>query len=477
MSSPSRQLLLLVTTAPAAEESKPIEEILITPQLAARPTRPPDHAAEVAALHTVARSFASSPTGIFQTLVNVSLTLCRATTTGLSLLETQSDGTERLRWVAMAGALSDRVGTLVLRSTSPCGLCLDRQTFVLLDRPARRFSHFRSAPAEVAEALIVPVPETDGPIGTIWAISHDPARRFDAEDLRQLTSLAAFAAAGVAAARLRDAEQKARELADRTSAVLRRSNEDLEDFSHIVAHDLKEPVRAIRHHAACLAEDSGQSLGADGIDRLGKIDRVAERMSGMLAGLLEYSRAGHGDLAVAPTDLREVAAVVIESLDDRIQQDCAEVMVSGSMPVVRCDAARIGEVFANLILNGLKYNRSQPKRVEIGCVPGATDPQVFYVKDNGVGISEEDSSGLFRMFTRLRGSAALSEGSGSGLALARKIIDRHSGCIWLRSALGKGTTFFFTLAPGRELPQFRSPDSRAAPAHAAVADEATAGSS
>lgn len=437
----SSQVLASMQSAPAAT----LDEVLITPVLARRPIRPRDRAVEAAAFRTIGQAFENTVPAVMQALVDMSLRLCGAGTAGLSLLEPQPDGTEMFRWAALAGALSPRSGVSTPRDFSPCGACLDRGAPILLDRPARRFTYLQSLPPAIAETLIVPVPVVGGPIGTLWAASHDHTRRFDAEDLRQLTSLAAFGAAGIAAARLHHADLLARESADRTSADLRRSNDDLEDFSHIIAHDLKEPLRGIRHHAACIGEDFGGQLGEAGRNRLGRIDRLAGRVMEMIGGLLEYSRAGQGDLAVAPVDLGAVVAVAVELLGARIEEIQAEISVHGSFPTVRCDSARIGEVFANLISNGLKYNRSEPKRIEIGALSGGAGPSIFYVRDNGIGIRPEDAKRLFRVFTRLRDAEAFGEGSGSGLAIARKIVTRHHGRIWFHSAPDEGTTFFFTL--------------------------------
>jgi signal transduction histidine kinase len=132
------------------------------------------------------------------------------------------------------------------------------------------------------------------------------------------------------------------------------------------------------------------------------------------------------------------------------------VQVKTPLPVVTCDAVRITEVFRNLIVNAVKYNDKPEKSVEVGFLETETDDtgkemtNVFYVRDNGKGIAAEFYKDIFRIFKRLEKSETDTEGTGVGLTFVRKIIARHGGRIWLRSELGTGTTFFFTLATEQE---------------------------
>ncbi len=135
-----------------------------------------------------------------------------------------------------------------------------------------------------------------------------------------------------------------------------------------------------------------------------------------------------------------------------LQQTNATVTVDGMLPTVVCDSARIAEVFRNLIINGVKYNAGDSKRVQIGCLsekmtPDGPEQQVFYVRDDGIGIEERFFDDIFRIFKRLNNEEDNSRGDGVGLTFVRKIVARHGGRIWLKSKRGEGTTFFFTLAP------------------------------
>jgi PAS domain S-box-containing protein len=242
----------------------------------------------------------------------------------------------------------------------------------------------------------------------------------------------------------------------RHAASLARSNADLEDFAYIASHDLKEPLRGISNYAKFIQEDFAHRLPADGVERVETISRLAQHMYGLLDSLLEYSRVGRTELAVSEVDLDDVVRSVLAGLSGRLEQEHAQVRIVGDLPRVRADRVRVGQVFANLITNAMKYNTSDPKLVEVGSAPGRrgdrTTP-IFYVRDNGIGIEARHHDRIFTMFKRLHGRNQYGGGTGSGLAIAKKIVERHGGRIWVESEKGKGTTFFFTLEPfDRDLP-------------------------
>jgi signal transduction histidine kinase len=235
---------------------------------------------------------------------------------------------------------------------------------------------------------------------------------------------------------------------------LARSNRDLEDFAYIAAHDLKEPLRAIHQYTA-LNLEGGLELPAEVRDRLETVTRVTRRMDSIIESLLEYSRVGHTGLAVGQVDLNAVLAEVLESLQPMLKDMGLAVRVSTPLPTLRCDSARIGEVFRNLVVNAAKYNDKPDKWVEIGVVTPDHSPQspdriasgapVLYVKDNGIGIPDRHLETVFRMFKRLHARDKYGGGVGAGLAIVKAIIERHGGRIWIQSAPGQGTTFLFTL--------------------------------
>src|SRR5262249_28808321 len=166
-----------------------------------------------------------------------------------------------------------------------------------------------------------------------------------------------------------------------------------------------------------------------------------------------FSRAGRVDLAVQETDLNDVLAEVLESLRISLETKHVEVRRAGPLPVVRCDRVRIAEVFRNLLTNAIKYNDKARRWVEVG-VPdaapaapgeGRAPPRAFYVRDNGIGIAAQHHEAVFRIFKRLHARDRYGGGTGAGLTIVKKIVERHGGRVWLESAPGQGTTFYFTV--------------------------------
>jgi PAS domain S-box-containing protein len=243
-----------------------------------------------------------------------------------------------------------------------------------------------------------------------------------------------------------DLQRYTRELA-RQTAELARSNADLADFAHVAAHDLKEPLRGIRQTASFLIEDSAEQLGEVGRERLERLDRLAKRMHDLLDALLEFGQMGRGELNVRECPLGSLAADVRTALTGLLQRENVELVIRHPLPTLRCDRVLTGQVLVNLVANGIKYNDGPRKRVEIGAVQGP-GPAVVYVRDNGIGIDPIHHDAVFRMFKRLHTRDRYGGGSGAGLAIVKRIVERHGGRIWIDSGAGRGSTFYFTLAPG-----------------------------
>jgi signal transduction histidine kinase len=230
-----------------------------------------------------------------------------------------------------------------------------------------------------------------------------------------------------------------------TNTELVRSNKDLDDYAYIVSHDLKEPLRGIRNYAMMLLEDYADQLDDKGRTRLETLRNLAERLENLINALLHYSRVGQVDLAITVTDLDKLVRDIIDSLALRLEQEKVEIRILTPLPTVRCDTTRIGEVFRNLITNAIKYNDKPQKWIEIGVANHQTEEQVFYVRDNGIGIGEKYYEMIFRIFKRLHGRDQYGGGTGMGLTIVKKIIERHGGRIWVESTPGEGTTFYFTI--------------------------------
>lgn len=243
--------------------------------------------------------------------------------------------------------------------------------------------------------------------------------------------------------------RRAEELA-RLNAELARSNDELDAFAYIVSHDLKEPLRGIGTFSRMLLDDHGEHLGTEGRDEVDTLIRLSTRMNGMLDSLLLYSRAGKLELRLVETDLGTLVGEVLDTLRTRVERSRAEVRIPRPLPTVWCDPVRAGSVYQNLVANALKYNDKAEPWVEIGWLDPerAGEPATLYVRDNGIGIARRQWDAVFRIFKRLHGRDKFGGGSGAGLTIARKLVERHGGRIWLESEPGQGTTFFFTLEPG-----------------------------
>jgi light-regulated signal transduction histidine kinase (bacteriophytochrome) len=235
--------------------------------------------------------------------------------------------------------------------------------------------------------------------------------------------------------------------------ALARSNQDLEDFAHIASHDLKEPLRGLTSHAAFLLEDYNTKLDASGVRRLERIQYLTQHMGRLIDNLLSYSRLGRQDMDMKPTDLNETLREVVALMEATLEEQNAAISIPDLLPEFLCDRNQVVHVFLNLISNGVKYNNKGQKIIEVGYIPQMQVERVFiqdvfYVRDNGEGIEEQFYAEIFRIFKRLNPEGIEKKGSGIGLTITRKIIQRHGGQIWLKSEPGVGTTFYFTLAQG-----------------------------
>jgi signal transduction histidine kinase len=226
--------------------------------------------------------------------------------------------------------------------------------------------------------------------------------------------------------------------------------EDLDAFAYVVSHDLKEPLRAIRGYATILDEDHASELSEGAAQDLRAICHASDRMKGLIDDLLKLSRISHKEMPVEQVDLNLLLDEVLDTLDARIQERGIQVSVQDLPPVFGC-ATWLREAFHNLITNAAKYNDEDVPCVTVGqALIEAPDPAdgppmvVVFVRDNGLGIDERYHERIFEVFQRLE-SRKQGSGSGAGLAIVKKIIERSGGRIWLESRPGEGTTFYFTL--------------------------------
>jgi signal transduction histidine kinase len=230
-------------------------------------------------------------------------------------------------------------------------------------------------------------------------------------------------------------ERRARELA--------RSNAELEQFASIASHDLQEPLRKVRTFAARVRETESESLSERGVDYLRRAEASAERMQRLIEDLLVFSRVATQTRPFIPVDLDQVVHEALEDLDDLIRRSGATVTV-GKLPTVTADPPQMRQLMQNLMSNALKFRRQGvPPEVDISATVDA-GTMTLIVRDNGIGFDQQYSRRIFRVFERLNGRGTY-PGTGIGLSLCRKIVERHAGTIAAEGVAGAGSMFTVTL--------------------------------
>lgn len=239
--------------------------------------------------------------------------------------------------------------------------------------------------------------------------------------------------------------ERAQELA-RVNQELTRRNNELDSFAYVASHDLKEPLRGINSYAFYLRENYEDKLDSEARARLHGLMRLTQRMDDLLDSLLHFSRVGRTDMQPEMVDLNEVLEEAIEMISARREETGGAIRIPRPLPILECDRMRVREVFTNLLSNALKYNNKAQKWVEVGYQAATGNhPIQFYVRDNGIGIKSRYYDQVFQMFKRLHSRDQFGGGTGAGLTITQKIIERHGGRIWVESIYGEGSTFYFTL--------------------------------
>jgi PAS domain S-box-containing protein len=315
--------------------------------------------------------------------------------------------------------------------------------YTMLLSAASRQKHLRDpAVYQRAEAVEAQWVKKDGSILDVWIRTTpivDEQNRFvrsrsAAQDVTERIRLASAVQA------------KAEEL-EQANAQLRRTNQELEEFTYVVSHDLKEPLRTLQAFSNFLAEDYGDRLGPEGTEQINYLIEASRRLGLLIDDLLILSRAGKVINDPRAFDLVSTLRTVQGDLADLIQRKEAVVRTEGTLPAVAGDPERVMQLLANLIGNGLKYNQSPHPEVVIGQAMGTSDVPgqvTLFVRDNGIGIEARFHEQVFRIFRRLHHREEY-DGTGAGLAICKKIVEAHGGRIWVESEPGRGSTFFFTL--------------------------------
>lgn len=224
------------------------------------------------------------------------------------------------------------------------------------------------------------------------------------------------------------------------NAQLKETSLEMERFAFVASHDLKEPLRTIGAFSSLLNRKYDDKIDDKGKQYLGHITQGVSRMYSLIESLLNYSSNKEANLEIERLDLNEVLQEVGTDLSEIISAKNAQVLYD-NLPHIYADKVQLHMLLANLIKNGLKFNQSSVPTVTITEAIDKKDLTILSIKDNGIGIPKEKYKEIFVIFKRLHGKSSY-EGSGIGLALCKKIMERHQGEIWLESAEGEGTTFF-----------------------------------
>ncbi|WP_254532108.1 PAS domain S-box protein [Natrinema gelatinilyticum] len=227
-----------------------------------------------------------------------------------------------------------------------------------------------------------------------------------------------------------------------TVEKLEESNERLEQFAYVASHDLQEPLRMISSYLQLLENQYADQLNEDAEEFIDFAVDGADRLREMIDDLLAYSRVDTEAKPLEPTDCETVVKDVLRNLERQIEENDAEIAVE-SLPTVHADREQLEQVFQNLVSNAIKYRGEEPPEIEISAERDAEE-WVFQVADNGIGLDSDYTDRIFDVFDRLHTHEEY-PGTGIGLALCRKIVERHGGDIWVQSEPGEGSTFSFTL--------------------------------
>jgi light-regulated signal transduction histidine kinase (bacteriophytochrome) len=289
-------------------------------------------------------------------------------------------------------------------------------------------------------------------IGALTLYSHEP-KAFDSQQVALLEALAADLSYALEANSQDQARRSAEESIlklnqdlTRQAKQLQMVNKELESFSYSVSHDLRAPLRAISGFSNILRTEYGPGLNPEMQHYLEIIDTSAQKMGVLIEDLLKFSRLSRQELAVRPVDMNALIREVVSELAPEMQNRQVELRID-ELPACQADPALLKQVLINLLSNALKYSRRRPQAIiQVGSQELNGD-RVFFIKDNGVGFNMRYAEKIFVVFQRLHSTDEY-EGTGIGLAIVQRIIQRHGGRVWAEAEVDKGATFYFTL-PGK----------------------------
>ena len=224
---------------------------------------------------------------------------------------------------------------------------------------------------------------------------------------------------------------------------LKRSNKELEQFAYVASHDLQEPLRMVSSFTQLLERKYKGKLDQDADDYIKFAVDGAQRMQQLINDLLAYSRVTTGGKKFEMVNMENILTESLSNLKLSVEENNATI-THESLPYVRADQSQVVQLFQNLIGNAIKFRREEPPEIHISA-QNSGDKWIFQVSDNGIGIDPQYVNHIFKVFQRLHGRENY-PGTGIGLSICKKIVERHGGEMWVNSKLGKGSQFFFTIS-------------------------------
>jgi light-regulated signal transduction histidine kinase (bacteriophytochrome) len=220
------------------------------------------------------------------------------------------------------------------------------------------------------------------------------------------------------------------------------SNRELEQFAYVASHDLQEPLRMVSSFTQLLERRYKDKLDSDADEYIDFIVEGSHRMKDLIDDLLVFSRLNTDKKEFKLTDLNQLLENVLFNFESVIEDNKIQIAID-SLPIIKCDASQINQLFQNLISNAIKFRNDESPEIHIAC-QNSDNNWLFSVSDNGIGIDSEHQKKIFNVFSRLHTRDEY-EGTGIGLSICKRIIERHGGEIWVESEPRQGSTFYFTI--------------------------------
>ncbi len=290
----------------------------------------------------------------------------------------------------------------------------------------------------VRSVASVPIRSRDKMVGVMSILSHGQ-RRFTPPEIDLLTAIGNQIGTAIENARLFESIAQGK-------LELERSNQELEQFAYVASHDLQEPLRMVSNYIRLLARRYKGRFDADADEFIDYAVDGAKRMQTLIQDLLAYSRVGTRGREFEPTDCEGIFGQAVANLQMSVEE-CGAVVTHDPLPTVRGDGTQLSQLFQNLIGNAIKFRSEKPPAVHVGATRQA-GAWLFSVRDNGISIDLGHAERIFLIFQRLHHKTEY-PGTGIGLAICKRIVERHGGRIWMQSEPGEGTTFYFTI-PDRQ---------------------------